>query len=58
MNALTAPKLTLPPEEAEVLRVLPGLGEPKYPEITAIDFHTAVMAKHYGADYRETCGED
>jgi hypothetical protein len=34
-----------------VLEVLPGLGEPKYPPIKAITFHTRTTAKFYGDDY-------
>lgn len=37
--------------EDEVLEVLPGLGEPKYPPVSAIAFHTHTTAKYYGADY-------
>ena len=41
----------------QVLSVLPGLGEPRYEDVSAIDFHVGVMAKYYGEDYRQT-GED
>ena len=37
--------------EDEVLEVLPGTGEPKYPPVTAIEFHTAITSKYYGDDY-------
>jgi len=37
--------------EDEVLEVLPGLGEPKYPPVKAINFHTAITSKYYGDDY-------
>ena len=37
--------------EDEILDVLPGLGEPKYPPISAIAFHTHTTAKYYGEDY-------
>src|SRR4051794_1490388 len=37
--------------EDEVLEVLPGLGEPKYPPIEAITFHTRSTSKFYGDDY-------
>lgn len=37
--------------EQEILEVLPGLGEPKYPPISALSFHTRTTAKYYGADY-------
>lgn len=37
--------------EDEILDVLPGLGEPKYAPIRAIEFHTHSTAKFYGDDY-------
>ncbi len=37
--------------EDELLEVLPGLGEPKYEPIKAINFHTASTSKFYGDDY-------
>jgi isopenicillin N synthase-like dioxygenase len=37
--------------EDEMLEVLPGLGEPKYPPIRAEEFHTATTRKFYGDDY-------
>ena len=37
--------------ENEVLEVLPGLGEPKYPPVKAIAFHTRSTSKFYGDDY-------
>jgi len=37
--------------EDEILEVLPWLGEPKYPPVTAIAFHTATTSKYYGDDY-------
>jgi len=37
--------------EDELLEVLPGLGEPRYPPVKAIAFHTRSMAKFYGDDY-------
>jgi isopenicillin N synthase-like dioxygenase len=37
--------------EDEMLEVLPGLGEPKYPPVKAIAFHTHSTAKFYGDDY-------
>jgi isopenicillin N synthase-like dioxygenase len=40
--------------ENEPLECLPGVGKPKYPPISAIDFHTRVMSKYYGDDYRST----
>jgi isopenicillin N synthase-like dioxygenase len=37
--------------EDERLDVLPGLGEPKYPSVKAIEFHTRTTSKLYGDDY-------
>ncbi|HUP67335.1 MAG TPA: 2OG-Fe(II) oxygenase family protein [Sphingomicrobium sp.] len=37
--------------EDEMLEVLPGLGEPKYPPMKAITFHTRSTSKFYGDDY-------
>lgn len=37
--------------EDEILEVLPGLGEAKYPPVSAIAFHTRTTAKYYGDDY-------
>ena len=37
--------------EDEVLEVLPGLGEPKYPAVKAIAFHTRSTSKFYGDGY-------
>ena len=37
--------------EDEPLEVLPGLGEPKYPSVKAIEFHTRTTRKLYGDDY-------
>jgi isopenicillin N synthase-like dioxygenase len=37
--------------EDELLQVLPGLGEPKYPPIKAITFHTRSTSKFYGDGY-------
>jgi isopenicillin N synthase-like dioxygenase len=37
--------------EDEILEVLPGLGEPRYPPIKAINFHTRSTSKFYGDDY-------
>ncbi len=37
--------------EDEILEVLPGLGEPKYPPISALAFHTAITSKYYGEAY-------
>jgi hypothetical protein len=31
--------------------VLPGLGSPKYPPISAIEFHTSITSKYYGDEY-------
>ncbi|HEX9728050.1 MAG TPA: 2OG-Fe(II) oxygenase family protein [Gemmatimonadales bacterium] len=37
--------------EDELLEVLPGLPEPTYPPIKAINFHTKTTAKFYGDEY-------
>jgi isopenicillin N synthase-like dioxygenase len=37
--------------EEEMLEVLPGLGEPRYPPVKAIHFHTRSTSKFYGDDY-------
>jgi isopenicillin N synthase-like dioxygenase len=37
--------------EDEVLEVLPGLADPKYAPIKAIEFHTSITSKFYGDDY-------
>ncbi len=37
--------------EDEMLEVLPGLGEPKYPPVSALQFHTAITSKYYGEEY-------
>jgi isopenicillin N synthase-like dioxygenase len=37
--------------EGELLEVLPGLGDPKYPPIKAITFHTRSTSKFYGDGY-------
>ena len=37
--------------EDEMLEVLPGLAEPKYPPVKAINFHTRSTSKFYGDDY-------
>ena len=37
--------------EDEILEVLPGTGEPRYPPVTALEFHTAITSKYYGEDY-------
>lgn len=37
--------------EDEMLEVLPGLGEPRYPPVKAIAFHTRSTSKFYGDDY-------
>jgi isopenicillin N synthase-like dioxygenase len=42
--------------EDEVLKVLPGLGAPKYEPIKAITFHTRSTSKFYGDDYAVEAG--
>lgn len=37
--------------EDEILDVLPGLGKPNYPPVSALEFHTAITSKYYGDDY-------
>ena len=37
--------------EDEMLEVLPGLGDPKYEPISAVQFHTRTTSKYYGDDY-------
>ena len=37
--------------EDELLEVLPGLGQAKYPPVKAIQFHTRSTSKFYGEDY-------
>ena len=51
----TLPRISFPMAvyvwEDELLEVLPGLGEPKYEPIKAINFHTRSTSKFYGDDY-------
>ena len=42
--------------EDEMLEVLSGLGEPRYPPIKAITFHTRSTSKFYGDDYAVDAG--
>ena len=37
--------------EDQVLEVLPGLTNPKYAPVKAIEFHTSITSKFYGDDY-------
>jgi hypothetical protein len=37
--------------EDEMLEVLPGIPNPKYPPIKAITFHTRTTSKFYGDGY-------
>ncbi len=37
--------------EDEILEVLPGLPDPKYPPIAALPFHTRITSKYYGEGY-------
>ncbi len=52
------PRVTFPMAvyvwEDETLEVLPGLGEPKYAPISALEFHTKTTSKYYGDDYAKT----
>jgi isopenicillin N synthase-like dioxygenase len=43
--------------ENEILEVLPGTGEPKYPPISALEFHTAITSKYYGEAYAVKDGD-
>jgi isopenicillin N synthase-like dioxygenase len=49
------PRISMPMNiytwEDEILEVLPGLGEPKYEPVSAIEFHTSITSKYYGDDY-------
>lgn len=53
--AMRRPRISFPMAiyvwENEILEVLPGLGEPKYPPVSAIAFHTHTTAKYYGDSY-------
>lgn len=52
---ITEPRISFPMAiytwEDEILEVLPGTGEPRYPPIRSEDFHTAITSKYYGDDY-------
>jgi isopenicillin N synthase-like dioxygenase len=52
---LSEPRISFPIAvyvwEDELLEVLPGLGEPKYPPVKAIAFHTRSTSKFYGDGY-------
>lgn len=52
---LSEPRVSFPMAvyvwEDELLEVLPGLGEPKYPPVKAIAFHTRSTSKFYGDGY-------
>jgi isopenicillin N synthase-like dioxygenase len=54
-SSFSVPRVSIPMAvyvwEEEVLEVLPGLGEPKYPPVKAINFHTSITSKYYGDDY-------
>jgi isopenicillin N synthase-like dioxygenase len=54
-ESMTRPRVSFPMAiytwEDEILEVLPGLGEAKYPPIRSEDFHTAITSKYYGEDY-------
>ncbi|MBN4081520.1 isopenicillin N synthase family oxygenase [bacterium AH-315-C07] len=51
------PRVTFPMAvyvwEDEILEVLPGLGEAKYPPVRAEEFHTKITSKYYGDDYAD-----
>jgi isopenicillin N synthase-like dioxygenase len=42
--------------EDEILEVLPGIADPKYPPVKAIEFHTGITSKFYGDDYAVKAG--
>ncbi|MGN6848402.1 MAG: hypothetical protein ACTHJK_02820, partial [Sphingomicrobium sp.] len=52
---LSEPRISFPMAvyvwEEELLEVLPGLGEPRYPPVKAITFHTRSTSKFYGDGY-------
>jgi len=52
------PRISMPMNvytwEGEILEVLPGLGEPRYKPVSAIEFHTKITSKYYGEDYAAT----
>lgn len=54
-EAMGRPRVSFPMAiyvwEEQMLEVLPGLGEPKYPPVSAIAFHTHTTAKYYGEEY-------
>jgi isopenicillin N synthase-like dioxygenase len=37
--------------EEEILEVLPGISNPKYPPVKALSFHTRITSKYYGEGY-------
>lgn len=55
--ASTRPRVSFPMAiyvwEDEILEVLPGLGEAKYPPIRAETFHTRITSKYYGDEYAD-----
>lgn len=53
-TARTSTPIAIYLRESDMLSVLPGLGEPKYTDISALDFHVGVMSKYYGEGYRQT----
>jgi len=54
-DLLTKPRISFPMAvylwENEILEVLPGTGQPKYPPVSALKFHTNITSKYYGDDY-------
>jgi len=59
-TSFSKPRVSMPMAiytwEDEILEVLPGLGKPKYPPVSAIQFHTSITSKYYGDDYAVTDG--
>ena len=57
-DLLARPRVSFPMNvyvwEEEILAVLPGLSEPRYAPISALEFHTRSTSKFYGDDYAVT----
>lgn len=51
----SVPRISMPMAvyvwEDEILEVLPGLGEPRYEPVSALEFHTSITSKYYGDGY-------
>src|SRR3546814_19737654 len=60
-EARRRPRISLPMAiyvwDDEILEVLPGLGEPNFPPVSALAFHTHTTAQYYAPYYSVTgCG--